>query len=169
MKISPFLESQECKNSKNRCSYQSDVVYSSPRLGSSDKMEIPFEINTSMTMYAVQLGKGYQALQDLKWALGMDCMAKTAFVHHQKRIQDASEEVTSKHLASVVGVVQQAYPDQDPDDVVDITVTFDGTRQKRGFSSRQGVGSVIEAKTRLMVEFEVLSTFCHTCAMAKKS
>ena len=97
MEISPFLESQECKKSKNRSSYQSDVVYSSPRLGVSDKMEIPFEINTSITMYAVQLDKGYQALQDLKRALGMDCMAKTAFVCHQKRIQDASEEATSKH------------------------------------------------------------------------
>ena len=71
------------------------------------------------------------------------------------------------NITSVAEVVRQAYPDQDPDDVVDITVSFDGTRQKRGFSSRQGVGSAIEAKTGLVVKFEVLSTFCHTCAMAK--
>lgn len=156
----------ECKNSK-KCSYQSDVVYSSPRLGGSDKMEVPFEINTSMTMYAVQLGKGYQALQDLKGALGMDCMAKAAFVRHQRKIQDASEEATTKHFASVAEVVRQAYPEQEPDGVVDITVSFDGTWQKRGFSSRHGVGSVIEVKTGLVVDFEVMSTFCHTCALAK--
>ena len=83
----------------------------------------------------------------------MDCMAKAAFVRHQKRIQDASEEATSKHLASVAEVVWQAYPDKDPDDVVDITVSFDGTWQKRGFSLQHGVGSVIEVKTGLMVDF----------------
>ena len=46
-------------------------------------------------------------------------------------------------------------------------MSSDGTRQNRGFSSRQSIGSAIEVKTGLVVEFEVLSTFCHTCAMAK--
>ena len=43
-------------------------------------------------------------------------------------------------------------------------VTFDGTWHKRGFSSLYGVAAVIDVLTGYVLDFEVLSKFCHVCA-----
>ena len=61
--------------------------------------------------------------------------------------------------------------DSDGDDgnggagVVDITVSFDGTWHKRGFTSNYGVGIVIDVSTGLVLDFEVLSKYCQACAL----
>ena len=61
--------------------------------------------------------------------------------------------------------------DSDGDDgnggagVVDITISFDGTWHKRGFTSNYGVGIVIDVSTGLVLDFEVLSKYCQACAL----
>ena len=62
--------------------------------------------------------------------------------------------------------------DSDGDDgnggagVVHITVSFDGTWHKRGFTSNYGVGIVTDVSTGLMLDFEVvLSKYCQACAL----
>ena len=50
---------------------------------------------------------------------------------------------------------------------MDISVSFDGTWMKRGFTSLYGVGVVIEISTVLIVDFEVLSKYCHACKLAE--
>lgn len=46
-----------------------------------------------------------------------------------------------------------------------IDVSFDGTWQKRGFSSHYGVGAVIDVLTGYVIDYDVMSTYCHVCAM----
>lgn len=50
-------------------------------------------------------------------------------------------------------------------DVVDITVSFDGTWHTRGFISNYGVGILIDDSTGLVLDFEVLSKYCQACAL----
>jgi hypothetical protein len=52
--------------------------------------------------------------------------------------------------------------------VFDIAVSFDGTWHKRGFTSHYGVGVVIEITTGLVIDYEVLSNYCHACQLAAK-
>ena len=49
------------------------------------------------------------------------------------------------------------------DDVVDVTVSFDGTWHKRGFTSNYGVGIIIDVATGL-----VLSKYCQACTLNDK-
>ena len=73
--------------------------------------------------------------------------------------------------------VRHAYADTDPDlkeaieqggdPVVDIGVSFDGTWQKRGFTSLFGVGVCIDIMTGLVVDYEVLSKYCHACKLTE--
>lgn len=54
----------------------------------------------------------------------------------------------------------------------DITVSCDGTWQRRGFSSKNGVATVIThsaGKPGKVVDTEVLSNYCFTCASHKDS
>ena len=46
---------------------------------------------------------------------------------------------------------------------VPITVSFDGTWQKQDHTSMYGVATVIEVVTGLVVDYALLSTYCHSC------
>ena len=48
-----------------------------------------------------------------------------------------------------------------------ITVSFDGTWQKQSHASMHGVAAVIDVVTGLVVDFEVLSMYCHSCSCKK--
>lgn len=84
---------------------------------------------------------------------------------------DAGEEL----LQRTAVVVRNAYAEVDPDiqkalsrsevPVIDIAVSFDGTWQKRGFTSLYGVGVCIDVLTGLVVDFHVLSKYCHACKL----
>lgn len=72
--------------------------------------------------------------------------------------------------------VRQAYADIDPDladvlredadDVINTSVSFDGTWQERGFTSHYGTGVCVcvDLITGLVIDSEVLSSHCHACA-----
>lgn len=62
--------------------------------------------------------------------------------------------------ADVAGLLRE-----DPDAVINISVSFDGTWQKRGYTSHYGIGVCIDLFTGLVIDFEVLSTYCHGCAL----
>ncbi|KAL8589053.1 hypothetical protein ACOMHN_055066 [Nucella lapillus] len=53
--------------------------------------------------------------------------------------------------------------------VIDGTVSFDGTWHKRGFTSNYGVGIVIDVMTGLVLDYEVLSKYCHACTLSEKT
>ena len=71
--------------------------------------------------------------------------------------------------------VREAYADTDPDlreainrgenPIIDISVSFDGTWQKRGFTSLYGVGICIDVLTGYVVDYAVLSKYCHACKL----
>ncbi|XP_042910028.1 uncharacterized protein [Parasteatoda tepidariorum] len=46
-------------------------------------------------------------------------------------------------------------------------VSYDGTWQKRGHSSLYGIGFVIDNSTGLVVDYEILSKYCHDCVVTK--
>ncbi|GFS79783.1 uncharacterized protein TNCV_749811 [Trichonephila clavipes] len=52
--------------------------------------------------------------------------------------------------------------------IIDITVSYDGTWYKKGHKSLYDIGIVIDVLTNLVVDFEVLSKYCHECSMAAK-
>ncbi|GFV76186.1 uncharacterized protein TNCV_4672751 [Trichonephila clavipes] len=46
---------------------------------------------------------------------------------------------------------------------VDITVSFDGSWQKRGYKSLYEIGVVIDLLISLVIDYEVLSKYCTEC------
>ncbi|XP_033609282.1 uncharacterized protein LOC117282699 [Cryptotermes secundus] len=69
--------------------------------------------------------------------------------------------------------VHQSYIATDPslseDDIIDITVSYDGTWQKRVFSSLYGIGAVIDVLTGLVIDFEVMSKYCDICVQQQNT
>ena len=80
-------------------------------------------------------------------------------------------EATNVVLQQSADVVRAMHSATNPGDVDDspvyITVSFDGTWQKRGHMSMHGVAAVIDIMTGLVVDYEVLSMYCHSCSLKK--
>lgn len=164
----------QCKN----CTYLEKIL-SSPRI---DNVEIhernrPFEINSRITLLTHELGMSYASLEKMANVLGLPLMHKKTFQSHDKRVSATEVEHGEEALKKAVAAVRQAYADtdselaermeRDPSTIVDISCSFDGTWQKRGFTSMYGVGICIDVLTGLVVDFIVLSLYCHTCTMNK--
>ena len=64
--------------------------------------------------------------------------------------------------------IRAAYFDTRAEDdepkVIDICVSYDGTWMKRGVSSQYGVGVATDILTGFVIDFELLSLYCHGCA-----
>ena len=71
--------------------------------------------------------------------------------------------------------VREAYADTDLDlreainrgenPIIDISVSFNGTWQKRGFTSLYGIGICTDVLTGYVVDYVVLSKYCHACKL----
>ncbi|GFT09769.1 uncharacterized protein TNCV_1651361 [Trichonephila clavipes] len=50
--------------------------------------------------------------------------------------------------------------------IIDVSVSYDGTWQKRGHTSNLGLGIIIDILSGLVLDFEVLSKYSHNCVVA---
>ena len=118
-----------------------------------------------MTILVHELGKGYAAIRKIQQVLGVSGMSEKSYRTQQKSIQHASNDLMNDNFQQASKAIRSAYL---ADEVLDITVSFDGSWQKWGFTSKHGVGSAIEVQTGLVIDFGVLSTFCHACKVNEK-
>ncbi|GFU97296.1 uncharacterized protein TNCV_3889111 [Trichonephila clavipes] len=53
------------------------------------------------------------------------------------------------------------------EEIIDVSVSYDGISwQKRGHASNLGLGIIIDILSGLVLDFEVLSKYCHNCVVA---
>jgi hypothetical protein len=81
-------------------------------------------------------------------------LQKEAFSRHSKVLTEDSVEFTDEILQLSVEEVKRANRElngtTDPQDIVDIAVSYDGTWHKRGHTSKYGIGAVIDVATGLV-------------------
>ena len=151
-----------------KCGYVFGNTYSSPELPSNKKPS-PFVINDTMTLLFNHLGLGHTALKEFCGVLGMPAMCLKTFQKKEWQVVHRTLEATGYVLNRSVAVVRAMHyemqPDFPTDQPVPITFSFDGTWHKRGHMSMHGVAAVIEVVTGLVVDYVVLSTYCHQCSV----
>ena len=52
------------------------------------------------------------------------------------------------------------------EDIINLAVSFDGTWMNRGHKSKYAIGCMIEVATGHVIDFVILSLYCHSCAGA---
>ncbi|GFU86694.1 uncharacterized protein TNCV_2881141 [Trichonephila clavipes] len=133
-------------------------VFSSPR----DDYSKCFDANKELVEAFLKIGKGHAALELFSMAIGIHAMDKKIFskclqkLYEEKcsfkeDILEISRKVVRKHHEDLLGSANG---------VIDITVLYDGTWQKRGHSSLYGIGIVIDILTGLIIDYEILSKYC---------
>lgn len=127
----------------------------------------PFEINIRAVIAMREIGKGYNGLSLFCGFMNMTPpMQIKAFNEMQHNIMLAYKNVaeSSMRRAAYELRVAQCSNDQDDDNVsADVTVSCDGTWQRRGYASLNGVVTVIAADTGKCVDYRVRSKQCAAC------
>ena len=157
----------DCSN----CDLQLGSTYSSPLLATGTNPQ-PFAINNIMVLLFNHLGLGYTAVEEFCGILGLPAMHVKTFQEKEKKVTEKTMEVVNAILQKSADIVCIMHRATNPGDEEDrgntcITVSFDGTWQKRGHASMLGVAAVIDVVTGLVVDYEVLSMYCHSCSCKK--
>ena len=126
-----------------------------------------FTVNRRVVAAMLSMGKGYAGLRKLCQMLDMPCLTESSFQQQQRSVIDAVQTASSDILARAVSIVREVYCGLDPSlsdsDVIDIPVSYDGSWMTRGHTSNIGIGAVVDLLTGLVVDFAVMSRYCHGC------
>jgi hypothetical protein len=121
---------------------------SSPRQYNSNQENDGFEINTLIVMLTQELGVGHAALDTISRVLGMKNLHSKSYQRISKKVSyitiRAGAEVLDRAVERVKQSIMTADPELNPESIFDLSVSFDGTWHKRGFTSHYGIGVVID-------------------------
>ena len=152
----------------SKCLWKKDWV-SSPRAKASSAKPGPsgFDVNVWSVFTFREMGTGYKAL--LKFAQYMNmpgAITKTRYQAINDILHDAYQVVADE---SVISAGREAYEQLEANTAVkDCQVSVDGTWQKRGFSSLNGVVTALSPLTGKCLDVAGLSKICKSCQMWSK-
>lgn len=152
-----------------RCSAcgAAEAQWSSPR----EEGSRAFEVNLRSVQAIKSIGKGATALTDFWSVMNVSYRGlhqKTFQGHLKAKFGPAANKSATNVCADAAEAVKGVYADMDPTYTKNITVIYDGTWMTRGHSSHIGVGAVIEFYSGLVLDFVVLSNYCHGCTLGPK-
>lgn len=151
----------------NKCGEICMVSDSSRRLENTNKS--PYASNRNMVQSFVRIGVGFSSMEIFCSNMNMRGIALATYHSHLSKVKQETiqlkEEVLKKSRKIVREVHQSLYPNSSTSSVIDILCSFDGSWQKRGFTSLFGIGFAIDVLTGLVIDYEVLSKYCHTCVI----
>jgi hypothetical protein len=151
----------------DNCGAVSSALQSSPYIQGT---KIP-EIHRRTVMGMQSIGCGPSDLATLAIYQNSLSINELYFRQHSKQVAKLNEVSLASALRDAREIVRAEYlklnPLLDPNAVLDIAVSFDGSWQKRGHTSLFGFGAVIDTLTGLVVDFHVMCKYCHNCAITK--
>lgn len=167
--LSAFLElccqNSDCPESALSFTHTSRRTASAGDQGTSARFDSgssrdSFAVNVKAVLAARAIGAGHDQLSRFCAILGLPSpMHHKTFNGICKKLHGAAMTAVSKNLHQARNITKDAVGGRD------VPVMFDGTWQKRGHKSHNGVGTVVSLDTGLCLDFEVLSNYCHACSI----
>ena len=117
-------------------------------------------------------GSGFNGFRHMCSTLSLTNFSKQSYYNHASfllRNMDLFQRSMQEHVKHAIVECQSQEHGVDNGDIIDISVSYDGTWMTRGHRSHIGVGFVIECDTGFVIDFEVLSNFCLACKLKEKS
>ena len=108
-----------------------------------------------------EIGLGYSSLENFCGFLNLlSSMQVGAFNETQKNIAKAYNVVATE---SMIAATDQLKENVDDQGITDITVSCDGTWQKRGHSSLNGIVTVISSNSNKCIDYRIMTKTCKAC------
>ncbi|GBN05241.1 hypothetical protein AVEN_135342-1 [Araneus ventricosus] len=145
------------------CPHQYNSTSISEREVSSRKLNA----NNKFVKAFLSIGKCPSALETFSMILGIPAMDSRTFSNFLSDLVIKNKDFKKQVLDLSRDVVRGKYIDCESslenEEVIDVCVSYDGTCQKRGHTSLDAIGIVIDILTGLVIDFEVLSKYCQDC------
>lgn len=131
-----------------------------------------FDINTRAVLACKENGVGYSKFTSLLSTMSIkEQMHVKTFQNISTEIHYASTESAEDAMNIAASFVKERVASEcsqskdttSKSECPVITVSYDGTWQKRGHSSHNGVGVAIEVDSGLVLDFQVVSNYCKVC------
>ena len=176
------------ENANGRAGLMSDFVVESSECQTSTNMSISrtttdkgrsFDVNIRAVYHALETGGGYESLFSFCSIMNMPCMSKQAYYNQVDIILEAQEAEAEAELLKAGEKLKKLHKQDDTDldtdldanessqhgdGITDVTVSFDGTWAKRGFTSLFGVFFVMSVDTGEVLDYHIYSKFCQKCS-----
>lgn len=155
------------------CDVVLDEHFSSPRLETTNaKTRGAFDVNKKMVQSFSRFGKGYGAMEQFCIGMSMNVMSSSNYYKLLELVCKEAASFGNRTLEDARDRVRLAHIEENPElegkEIIDISVSYDGTWHTRGHRSNYGIGCVIDVLTGLVVDFEIMSKYCHACVITEK-
>lgn len=126
-----------------------------------------FAINRQFPLAMCAIGRHYSHLIRLAANLDMPSpLSESSWRQHVQKIADFTKTVAQCSMKRAANAVHK-----DGETISDITVSCDNTWQRRGFSSKNGISTVLtvcgSTGASRVLDVEVLSNFCSLCGIKR--
>lgn len=135
---------------------------------SSDKTDGFFDINFKCVYGLRSIGKGSVARRTLFGMLDLPS-PPLRFERYNPLFLKSLKKVATQSMLNATEEKVELNASEDGNISRDIIVGIDGTWQRRGFSSLNGVVSVSSFETSTILDIEVLTKYCHTCKTSRNN
>lgn len=133
------------------------------RTMSSSKIDsFTYDVNRRFVAGMLNAGLGHGGADKFCYVAGLSNMSQPSFNEHTNAIFDASKKFSSAQKEKAIQKVREVHG-VTGSETLDLAVSFDGSWQKRGHTSKHGIGAVIEQETGLVIDYHVLSSYCQVC------
>ena len=151
------------------CNTTLSSQFTSARNASSPSNPKPFVTNEAIVMASLLSGMGPYTLNNFCESLEMPGLHQKTFNTIAKRHYGKNERLAGAIFSKAASIVRkehirQYHLDVSDNDIIDISVSFDGSWLTRGHKSLIGIGCVIDVLTGLVIDGYVCSLYCHICA-----
>ena len=128
-----------------------------------------FDVNLRSTLSTISAGGGQVALKKFCGAMDLPMpVHNNGYNRHLKKIASMTKQNCDSNMSSAAILLKQLN-NKHPDDIVDVSVTVDGTWQKRyGHNSKHGINFVIAVDTGQVLDYEIKTLVCKECEVNGK-
>lgn len=115
---------------------------------------------------------GFAGMRRMMGGLGMPLVGKFKYYRHLSYLYDKMKSHYNSKQAEIHSAIRRYYEENtskkaDADGVLKLDVSFDATWMKRGHTSKVGMSVMIEVNTSFIIDYEILSKYCHGCTLKK--
>lgn len=123
------------------------------------------EPNKLLAVALASTGVGYGATKTIMSTLSLSIQSERTFLNHLHNFYDDIYQYAQEQFRDIITNIKNR--SKNPEDVLDIIVSIDGTWKRRGHVSNYGLVYVIDVHSGLCIDFEVMSLYCETCVKKK--
>ena len=137
------------------------TTYTSNRVSKNNKSgPDPFDVNARSVIAFREIGKGHTAMETFFGY--MNCVPPMAYPTYREMNKDIALCYSDVATDSMLQAAQEIKGD-DEEAMCGIAVSCDGTWQKRGYSSLNGIVTVVSVETGKAIDYNVLTKKCAQC------